>query len=339
MKKKAFLMDNLSKVRHKGRRSGKPDMCVGDILKNETGGVALVLVIWVMVVLMAIVGEFTYTMRTEINITRNFKEEAEAYQLALAGMESAKVEILSVKEPAIVYFDEGNVLRFGLDEEEEEEPVRKDKLGNGTFEYKITDEDGKLNINNAPLDRLKVVFLDAGVEVTEVDTIVDSIMDWRDPNQLHMLNGAEEDYYRSLEKQYSCKDGPFDSVEELLLVKGMKPEILYGTKDEDEDVEITYAAVGEYLTVYDSGRININTAPLPVLEAMLGDANASNIITRREDGPILMAVSNGKISSEVFTIISTGANADGSIKRSVKAVVKKTQGSLETLYWNDNFIG
>ena len=64
---------------------------------------------------------------------------------------------------------------------------------------------------------------------------------------------------------------------------------------------------------------------------MLGDQNASNIMVQREEGPILMAVSNGKIASDIFTIISTGANADGTIKRSVKAVVRKTQGSLETL--------
>ncbi len=46
---------------------------------DDRGAVALVLVVWVVVVLMAIVGEFAYSMRTEINIVRNFKEEEEAY--------------------------------------------------------------------------------------------------------------------------------------------------------------------------------------------------------------------------------------------------------------------
>jgi hypothetical protein len=49
-------------------------------LRDASGAVALILVMWVMVILIAIVGEFSYSMRTELNITRNFKEEEEAYQ-------------------------------------------------------------------------------------------------------------------------------------------------------------------------------------------------------------------------------------------------------------------
>ena len=84
---------------------------------NETGGVALVLVVWVIVVLTAIVGEFSYTMRTEINIARNFKEEEEAYQLALAGIEKAKLELLSVNRSEVMYLDEEGMLLFGEEED------------------------------------------------------------------------------------------------------------------------------------------------------------------------------------------------------------------------------
>ena len=295
---------------------------------------ALVLVLWVMVVLIAIVGEFSYSMRTEINITRNFKEEEEAYQLALAGIEQAKLEILSVKKPAVMYLNEEGILVF---DEEAEEPEREGELGKGSFKYTITDEDGKLNINKASVGQLKNLFIETGVDITEVDTIVDSIMDWLDTNDLHRWNGAEEDYYSSLKEPYSCKDGPFDSIEELLLVKGMSREILYGSGDEDD--ENIYQGVAEYLTVYGSGNININTAPEVVLEVRLGAENANNIINRREEGPLSAPVANGKVTSSFFTIISTGANADDTIKRSVKAIIQKKNKNLETLYWNDNFIG
>ncbi|MBI4683140.1 MAG: general secretion pathway protein GspK [Nitrospirae bacterium] len=311
-----------------------------NVLKNETGGVALILVVWIMVVLIAIAGEFSYSMRTEINIARNFKEEEEAYQLALAGIEQAKLELLSVNTNEIVSLDKDNVLVFGKNEKEDEEkPARKDDLGNGSFKYVITDEDGKININIESLERLKYVFLETDIDSVEVDTIVDSIIDWRDPNDLHMLNGAEEDYYQSLEEPYSCKDGPFDSIEELLLVKGMKEEYLYGSKEEaDEDEENVYEGVKKHLTVYGSGKININTASNLVLEAVFGVDTAGNIMSQRETGPILTPVLNGKVSSEIFTVISTGMNADGTIKRSVKMVVWKKDKDLETLYWNDNII-
>ncbi len=292
-------------------------------LHGETGGVALVLVIWVMVILIAIVGEFSYSMRTEINITRNFKEEEEAYQLALAGIEFAKIEFFSAPEEENMYVNENDVLLFRQDEEE---PERKGNFGNGSYEYIITDEDGKLNINTASVGQLKYIFLDSGVDIKEVDTIVDSIIDWRDKNDLHMLNGAEEDYYQSLPVPYSCKDGPFDSVEELLLVKGMTPEIFYGS--EDEEGEKVFEGVAKYLTVKGSNRININTASRLVLEAVLGIESANNIMQQREAGPISRPVRNGKVSSEFFTVISTGMNKDGTIKRSVKTILQNKEDNL-----------
>ncbi len=323
--------------RKKKRRTWFLDRLMKNVPKKETGGVALILVVWMLVVLTAVVGEFSYSMRTEINIAKNFKEEEEAYQSALAGIEQAKVEILSVKDPAIVYYNESNVLMFGTDNEEE--PVRADQLGNAGFKYVITDEDGKVNINTAPLERLKYIFGESGVDVTEVDTIVDSIVDWRDTNDLHMLNGAEEDYYTSLDNPYSCKDGPFDHVEELLLVKGMNEEILYGSKEEDGDEEKAYEGVERYLTVYGSDTVNINTASRIALEALFGIETANNLISQRETAPIASPVSGGKVSSEIFTIVSTGKSADGKIKRSVKITVKKMNKELETLYWNDNYVG
>ena len=309
------------------------------VFYNQTGGVALILVVWVVVVLTAIVGEFAFTMRTEINIARNFKEEEEAYQMALAGIEKAKLELLLINRAEVMYLGEEDMLMFGEEEDGKERPSRKAEIGKGSFEYKITDEDGKLNINTATDGQLKVLFHDSGIDVTEVDIIVDSIFDWKDDNDLHRINGAEEDYYKSLENPYSCKDGPFSTLEELLLVKGMTKDILYGSKDKEEGDEEYYKGVAQYLTVYGSNLININTASESVLDVKLDPTNAQNIIIMRETGPILKALAKSKISSEYFTILSTGKNMDGSVKRTVKSVMKLLGNDLETLYWNDNFIG
>lgn len=319
------------------------------IMRCEEGAVALIMVMSIMVTLITIVGEFSSSMRTEINITTNFKEEEEAYRLALAGVETAKMEILSAENPAEMYVNENGTLVFSVPGDEEgeagsEEPERKDSLGRGTFKYTISDEDGKLNLNKVSIDQLKDLFLDSGVDVSDVDIIVDSIMDWRDTNDLHMLNGAEEDYYRSLEKPYSCKDGPFDSVEELLLVRGMTAEILYGTSkqpNEDKDYgEENYEGVAEYLTVKGSGKVNINTASRLVLELTMGDEIANEILVQRESGPISSPMGRGKVSSSFFTIVSSGSNADESIRRTVKLILqKKEKNYTEILYWNDNFIG
>ena len=321
-----------------------------NLLKNEEGGVALILVLWVMVILVAIVGEFAYSMRTEINITRNFKEEEESYQLALAGIERAKLEILLAKNAQYVYLNEDGVLLFKKEKkvegkEEDEIPERKGELGKGTFSYTLTDENGKLNINTAPPPQIRYIIDNSGVDITDVDTIIDSIIDWIDADNLHMLNGAEDDYYESLEKPYSSKDGPFDSIYELLLVKGVTPEIFYGSMKEEEDEgkngedeKKEYEGIAQYFTIWGSGLINVNTAPQRVLEAVFGAARAENIIIQRGTGPILTSMPGAAITSFVFTIISTGTTADGRIKRAVKTTIRREGNKLKTLYWDDNFI-
>lgn len=301
-------------------------------LRDESGAVALIVVLWVIVLLTAIVGEFSYSMRTEINITRNFKEETEAYHIALAGIEKAKMEIFQA-ESQKVYLNEGGVLVFNADDEA---PQRSGSLGSGSYSYVITDEESKLNINNATALQLKFIFLKSGVDVTEVDTIVDSIIDWRDENDLHMLNGAEEEYYRSLDYPYSCKDGPFESIEELLLVKGMTREIFYGSKNKNS--EEIYKGVVQYLTVNGLNTINVNTSSDIVLEAVLGAEVAARIISQRVVGHVTNP-EGGKVSSDFFAITSTGASADGAIKRSIRTVVQKKGNSLEAVSWDDNFSG
>jgi general secretion pathway protein K len=311
---------------------------------DETGGMAVILVIWIVVILMAMVGEFTYSMRTEINITRNFKEEEEAYQLAIAGLEQAKLELLLMNDLRGIHFSEDNVLI--LDPEEEVLPERNRELGRGSFEYTITDEDGKLNINSATQEQLRSVFLDSGVELEEVDIIVDSILDWIDTNDLHRLNGAEEDYYQSLDQPYSCKDDKFETIEELLLVKGMTQEIFYGSyavkkasEEIEEEDEAKFSGVVNLLTVVGSGPINVNTSPEQVLVSVMGPAAANNIILQRDVAPLFNAVNNGKVDSQYFTITSTGKNLDGSVKRTIKTLVLRQPKNLVTIYWNDNFIG
>lgn len=309
-----------------------------NIFRESSGGVALILVVWVMVIMIAIVTQFSYSMRTEVNITKNFKEEEEAYQLALAGIEYGKAEIMAAGSIQEVSLGEEGVLIFDRDAPE---PVRGRALGRGSFEYTITDEDRKLDINIAPHEQLKYILIESGVDPEDAAGIADSIIDWRDTNDLHMLNGAEEDYYRGLDVPYSCKDGRFDSIEELLLVKGMTEEIFYGTKvdeDENEDEEKRYTGIKDYLTVNGTSKVNVNTAPRIVIEAVMGIAAADNILMQREAGRLSSIPANGKSASEFFTIISKGTSTDGTIKRSVKAVVHNIANKMEIVYWNDNYI-
>ena len=53
-------------------------------------------------------------------------------------------------------------------------------------------------------------------------------MNWRSPASAASADGASDSYYLSLPQPYNCKNSPFETVEELLLVEGVTPQLLYG---------------------------------------------------------------------------------------------------------------
>lgn len=60
------------------------------------------------------------------------------------------------------------------------------------------------------------------------EDVADAILDWIDEGDDPREYGAESDYYASLNPPYACKNRPLETVEELLLVRGVTPELLFG---------------------------------------------------------------------------------------------------------------
>ncbi len=88
--------------------------------------------------------------------------------------------------------------------------------------------------------------------------VANAILDWIDPNDPQRTSGAKETYYSALSPPYHCKNGPLDSLEEMLLIKGVTPQLLFGSDknrngqlDPGEDgsgqVDLGWSA---YLTVH-----------------------------------------------------------------------------------------
>ncbi len=137
----------------------------------------------------------------------------------------------------------------------------------------LEDEERKLNLNKSSVELLRNFLRACGVKTNEAVEIADAILDWRDEDDRERDNGAEGTFYRGLEQAYDCKDGPFESVEELLLVKGITPAL--------------WVRLAPYLTVYGSGRVNVNTASRPVLAALgLSPAGLNSLLAYRsgQDG-------------------------------------------------------
>lgn len=123
----------------------------------------------------------------------------------------------------------------------------------------ITDEGGKVNINKLT-DETRIGFIKFlkgyNLEELTAETITDCILDWLDKDDLHHVNGVEKDYYATLPEPYEPKNGPFESIEELTLVKGVTPEI--------------FELLRDHVTIYGSGKININFASEQALLSIPG---------------------------------------------------------------------
>ena len=331
-------------------------------------GIALIMVLWVMVLLAAMATEFSYSMRVEVNSTRNFKEEMESAFLAESGIELAMAEILEIADFHALS-EEGQLVFFSKEKEEGKEgkvaegpkepgekiilktPNRtKIPLGAGTLSYWIVDENRKISINAASKEMLGKILEEGGVLDNKLrDSISDAILDWIDENDLHRLNGVEKDYYEKLPDPYSCKNAAIDNIEEMLWIKDVKPEIIFGTDyvksrlswnaeegvEEDSEGKNKMKGIQSLITVEGTENINPNTASERVLKILFPQEEAERILSQRLEKGYY-----DQSKSSHFTIYSMGEMTDSGIKRLIVATVKLTQKDkkrgIVITYWNDN---
>ncbi len=101
----------------------------------------------------------------------------------------------------------------------------------GGIRFGLEDESGRLNLNTLLLaDRTQEgsarQILMGLPGMTE--DVADAILDWIDPDPEPREFGAEAEYYGGLNPPYAPKNGPLETIEELLLVRGVTPQLLFG---------------------------------------------------------------------------------------------------------------
>jgi general secretion pathway protein K len=215
---------------------------------------------------------------------------------------------------------------------------------NASFKLSIEDEGGRIAINRLvdgdafnPLIRDTLLRLLTGdhfrLERGRAEDLLDAIKDWLDPNDEVTGGGAESAYYSGLPQPYRAKNAALDCIEELLMVKGMTSDLFNGTEKT--------VGLAQYLTVFGDGRININTAPMPVLLALaetMTPEDARRLDEHRRDGRNDLANADWyrgitertgisipatliTARSDIFRVTSVGLQ--GRMKEHVHAVVKR----------------
>ena len=308
-------------------RRGRPSITASD------AGVALIVVLLLLALLLTIVAEFAQAMRLEAVAAANFRSALSETWLAEGGYQRAVAEILPDALSHELDVNRALVFRrtrLGTPAA----PTRLDlRIDPGRASYRLTDESARLNLNRATRDVLDRLLQGVGVEKTDRDVIIDSIQDWRDPNEEHRLNGAESDYYLALPVPYRSKNADFYSVDELLQVRGVTRELLYGRGDAP--------GLAEYLTVFGTGAINVNTVSPMVLQALGYAAAEVDMIAGRRpwtdtaEIPGALRRANLGTRTEFFRIEAWGGGAvpNGRLLTAVVQRQSATQVQAVPLGW------
>ncbi|MRG93959.1 general secretion pathway protein GspK [Polyangium spumosum] len=163
-------------------------------------------------------------------------------------------------------------------------------VSGGRFDFKIVDEDGKINLNVAAsgsvtgeiqmvkqlaslMSQKPALFeqMDADGQVSDLRSICGAIIDWADPNEQAVVcdplltgpggSASEDNFYQTIGLPYRRKNAAFDSLEELRLVRGIGDDFWANLVEPDSG-----RPESRIVTVWGQGKLNVNSAPA---EAML----------------------------------------------------------------------
>jgi general secretion pathway protein K len=205
-------------------------------------GIALISVLWITGLLAIMAASFASSTRTERLLARNEEESAKAEALADAGVYRAVFGLLD-SDPETAWLAGGSVYALSL--------------GEGDVQVWIEDEDGKIDLNGAPLQLLSGLFIARGLPEEDAQRMADRIGDFRDDDSEPEPLGAEDEAYFDAGLLQGAADRPFATESELLRVLGMTQSL--------------YEQVRPYVTVYSGAEgIDLTRAPRPVLEALPG---------------------------------------------------------------------
>ncbi len=265
------------------------------VIKQQ--GISLVMVLWLLAIMTVMALSFSHSIRTDIMLATNYRHQAQAQALAEAGIWRAVAMRLNA----------GARQNGAL-------PVRLDG-----FVYKLESEQGELwvslqsnsgllDLNRAPATLIRHLLSTLTTDPAQINTVTDSLLDWRDEDDLTHLAGAENADYAAMGLNYGAKNGLMNSKNELARIQGVDQTL--------------FNRLSPLVTVYSGqARIALNTAPPQLLLALPGMEKelVDKIMATRQQG---QTVSLELIPAETRNFI--GAGQDDYIRISSRAKVNNT---------------
>ncbi len=188
--------------------------------KGRSRAAAIMLALWALFLLSGMIISWTLDINTRLTISGSANRWLEAEAMACSG---AEVAMHPAAKPGMA-------------------ALRGSFAQNQSYEAHITGEAGRLNINliankvmtdpNSPFRELLRKYLEVkGIDLNERDEMIDTLLDWIDPDNLVRLNGAENN------SDYKPANKPLGSLEDLKRVRGW--EDFTSRPDWDADFTLT----------------------------------------------------------------------------------------------------
>jgi type II secretory pathway component PulK len=260
---------------------------------RDQSGSILIVVLWILVILTIFTAGISKRGQANMALSRYVVGETRAKYIALSGLQYAAARIAqdsadeeSAKSDTL--YQCGFVLGEGVSVDKlfkhvpvpggHFDIVTSWQRADGQIRYGMSDEESRINLNAvtaADYQVLKFLIMDAGFEEDTAQTIAVSVVDWADQDSIVYEPDGKKDR-ESGSEQLMSKNFSFQSIQELLLVKGMSPEI--------------FAAIKDHLAVFPSRgslAINFNTASAMVLRSLARNFTGDRTNTDAIDGDSL----------------------------------------------------
>ncbi len=257
---------------------------------KDKRGIALIMVLIFLFLISALIMENTVSSSLKLELLTASRAYLQAYSLAWGGINYGLGVLARDDDLRVDWL--GEAWAQGPFEPEEKE---------GRVKIWIEDEMGRVNVNRLGKakkrerrDRIEQLLELCDLLHTSY-SFVPALIDWIDADkEVTVLSfvsgeneGAEDEYYTYLDNPYPAKNLPLEVPAEILWIKGMDKEKWQGSEETPGWEKL--------LTLWGNGRVNLNTAPFPVLKATLqvysseviGDDLIEEMVEARKNDPFL----------------------------------------------------
>jgi general secretion pathway protein K len=212
-------------------------------MRRHQDGMALIVVLWLVVLLSIMAAGHSKNVHTDTTLAARQVQSAKARALAEAGINHVILEMLAADSDRKLPVD-GSLFNLRIDEDD--------------ITIAVRDATGLIDLNGADAELLDAALKACSVREADRMELVDTILDWRDKDDLSHLHGFEDDDYIAAGVAWSSRDGAFETIDELKYLPGIS--------------QARYDCLAPFLTVYSGrGGLNMEYAPPALVAALTGE--------------------------------------------------------------------